>query len=150
MIRSRSLASIAVLAVLLVACGDTTSDTPSDEPPASVAASEAAEPSVAAEPSEAAEPSDEGSGGRQVTLTDFAFSEGELTIPVGSTVTFLNGGSAPHTATEGTDGVAADDPFFNEQLAPGDEAEVTFDEAGTYEVTCLFHPQMNMTIVVEG
>ena len=144
MIRSRSLAFIAVLAVLLVACGNTTSDSPSDEPPASVAAS------VAAEPSEAAEPSDEGSGGRQVTLTDFAFSEGELTIPVGSTVTFLNGGSAPHTATEGTDGVAADDASFNEQLAPGDEAEVTIDEAGTYEVTCLLHPQMNMTIVVEG
>jgi plastocyanin len=150
MIRSRSLAFIAAFAVLLVACGSTTSDAPSDEPPASVAASEAAEPSDAAEPSQAAEPSEEGSDGRQVTLTDFAFSEGELTIPVGTVVTFLNGGSAPHTATEGADGVAADDPFFNEQLAPGDEVEVTFDEAGTYEVTCLLHPQMNMTIVVEG
>ncbi len=86
----------------------------------------------------------------QVTLTDFAFSEGEITIATGDTVTFVNDGSAPHTATEGADGVAADDPFFNEQLAPGADVEVTFDEAGTYEVTCLLHPQMNMTIVVEG
>jgi plastocyanin len=28
--------------------------------------------------------------------------------------------------------------------------EITFDEAGTFDVTCLFHPQMNMTVVVEG
>ena len=144
MTRSRSVAFAAFLPLLLVACGGATSDAPSDEPAASVAASQAAEPS------EAAAPSEEAGDGRQVTLTDFAFSEGELTIDAGTTVTFLNGGSAPHTATEGVDGVAADDPFFNEQLAPGDEVEVTFDEAGTYEVTCLLHPQMNMTIVVEG
>jgi plastocyanin len=150
MTRSRSVAFAAFLPLLLVACGGATSDAPSDEPAASVAASQAAEPSEAVEPSEATEPSEEAGDGRQVTLTDFAFSEGELTIDLGTTVTFLNAGSAPHTATEGADGVAADDPFFNEQLAPGDEVEVTFDEAGTYEVTCLFHPQMNMTIVVEG
>jgi len=150
MTRSRSVASAAFLALLLAACGDATSDAPSDEPAASVPASIAAESSEAAEPSEDAGPSEESGDGRQVTLTDFAFSEGELTIAAGTTVTFRNSGSAPHTATEGVDGVAADDPFFNEQLAPGDEVEVTFDEAGTFEVTCLFHPQMNMTIVVEG
>lgn len=147
--RSRSLLAavvVLVLAMALVACGggSASSAAPSDEPAASVAASEAAEPPEAAEPSEGA------SDGRQITITDFAFSEGTLTIPVGTTVTFLNAGSAPHTATEGSDGTAADDPFFNEQVGPGDEVEVVFDEAGTFDVTCLFHPQMNMTIEVEG
>ena len=148
--RSRSpLAAVLLaltLAMALVACSNdgAASGAPSDDPPASVAASEAAEPSDAAEPSEAA------GDGRQVTITDFAFSEGTLTIPTGTTVTFLNAGQAPHTATEGADGVAADDPLFNEQVGPGDEVDVVFDEAGTYEVTCLLHPQMNMTIIVEG
>jgi plastocyanin len=144
--RSRTLILPALLALTLSACGggDAASDTPSEEPVASVAASEAAEPS------EAAAPSEDASGGRNVTLTDFAFSEGELTIAAGTTVTFRNSGSAPHTVTEGTDGVEADGSSFNEQLAPGDEAEITFDEAGTFDVTCLLHPQMNMTVVVEG
>ena len=153
--RSRSLLAavvVLVLAMALVACGggSASSAALSDEPAASVAGSEAAEPSEAAGPSDAAEPSEEASDGRQITITDFAFSEGTLTIPVGTTVTFLNAGSAPHTATEGSDGTAADDPFFNEQVGPGDEVEVVFDEAGTFDVTCLFHPQMNMTIEVEG
>ena len=89
-------------------------------------------------------------GGRNVTLTDNAFSEGELTIAVGDTVTFRNAGSNPHTVTEGSNGAEAEGSSFNEQVAPGDEVEITFDEAGTFDVTCLFHGNMNMTVVVEG
>ena len=126
------------------------SDAPSEEPVASIAASEAPAPSEAAAPSEDVEPSEDASAGRNVTLTDFAFSEGELTIAAGTVVTFRNAGSAPHTVTQGTDGVEADDSTFNEQVGPGDEVEITFDEAGTFEVTCLLHPQMNMTVTVEG
>jgi plastocyanin len=147
--RSRTLIVPALLALTLTACGDEgSSATSSEDALPSTAASEAAEPSEAAA-SEAAEPSED-AGGRNITLTDFAFSEGELTVAVGDTVTFRNSGSAPHTVTEGTDGVEADGSSFNEQVSPGDEVEITFDEAGTFDVTCLFHPQMNMTVVVEG
>jgi len=147
--RSRTLIVPALLALTLTACGDEgSSAAPSEDALPSTAASEAAEPSEAAA-SEAAEPSED-AGGRNITLTDFAFSEGELTVAVGDTVTFRNSGSAPHTVTEGTDGVEADGSSFNEQVSPGDEVEITFDEAGTFDVTCLFHPQMNMTVVVEG
>ena len=147
--RSRTLTLPALLALTLAACGDGGASTaPSEDALPSAAASEAA-PSEAAEPSEAAASEDAG-GGRNVTLTDFAFSEGELTIATGTVVTFRNAGSAPHTVTEGTDGQEADDAAFDEQLGPGDEVEITFDEAGAFEVTCLFHPQMNMTVVVEG
>jgi plastocyanin len=38
----------------------------------------------------------------------------------------------------------------NERLDAGAEIEVSFDEAGTYQITCLLHPTMNMTVVVEG
>lgn len=147
MSRSRTLVLPALLALTLAACAsdDGSSTAPSaDALPSNAAASEAAVPS------EAAAPSEEPAGGRNVTITDFAFSEGELTIAVGDTVTFRNAGSAPHTVTEGTDGAEAEDSSFNEQVGPGDEVEVTFDEAGTFDVTCLFHGTMNMTVVVEG
>jgi plastocyanin len=151
MTRSRTLILPALLALTLAACGDGgTSSAPSEAAlPSVAAASEAVAPSEAAA-SEAAAPSDDAGSGRNVTLTDFAFSEGELTVAAGTVVTFRNAGSAPHTVTEGTDGVEAADSTFNEQVAPGDEVEITFDEAGTFEVTCLLHPQMNMTVVVEG
>ncbi len=150
MTRSRMVILPALLALTMAACGDGgTSSEPSEAALPSTAASEAAAPSEAAA-SEAAAPSEDAGGGRNVTLTDNAFSEGELTIAVGDTVTFRNAGSNPHTVTEGTNGAEADGSSFNEQVAPGDEVEVTFDEAGTFDVTCLFHGNMNMTVVVEG
>lgn len=128
-------------ALLLAACtgGGTTATTSAS---ASASASEAASASV-----EASAPAAEG---ETVMLADFAFAPAELTIPVGTTVTFTNSDSAPHTATNGEDGTAADDALFDLQLAAdGGSDEFTFDEAGTYDVTCTIHPEMAMTITVE-
>ena len=146
--RSRTLILAAVLALPLAACGTgDASDAPSDEP----AASQAAAPSEAATPSEAAAPSeDAGATGPTVNLSNFAFSSEEVTVSVGQPVTFRNADTAEHTVTEGVDGAAADDPVVNERLDAGAEVEVSFDEAGTYQITCLLHPTMNMTVVVEG
>lgn len=91
-----------------------------------------------------------GAGGDQVELTGFAFSPSELTVAAGTTVTFVNNDSSPHTVTEGSDGTAADGARFDEDVAAGEEVTVTFDEAGTYQVTCKLHPDMNMTVTVEG
>ena len=148
--RSRPiLPTLAALVFLLAACGGGTpseaaSQAASEEPPASVAASEPAEPSVAAEPSEEAEEE------FTVTLVGFAFSTGQLTVPAGTEVTFENADAAAHTVTEGTDGRATADPLINAQLGPGATTSFTFDEPGEYAITCLFHPSMNMTVVVEG
>ena len=91
-----------------------------------------------------------GGGGTEVSLTGFAFSPAEITVAPGESVTFVNGDGAAHTVTEGTDGEAVSDPIVDEEIAGDGEAEITFDEPGTYEITCLFHPAMNMTVVVEG
>ena len=85
-------------------------------------------------------------GGETVSLAGFAFSPSELTIPAGTTVTFTD--TANHTVTEGTDGEAVADPIVDED--GGSDIEVTFDEPGTYNITCKIHPDMNMTITVEG
>jgi plastocyanin len=151
--RSRPiLSALAALALLLAACADgaSPSQAASEAPPASVAASEDAPPSEAAEPSVAAEPSEEAEDDFTVTLSGFAFSTGELVVPAGTEVTFENADSAAHTVTEGTDGRPASDPIINSQLGPDATTTFTFDEPGEYEITCLFHPNMNMTVVVEG
>ena len=93
---------------------------------------------------------DDGGGGdtgETVSLAGGAFSPATLTISVGTTVTFTD--TTGHTVTEGTDGTAVDDPIVDED-GGADPIEVTFDEAGTFNITCKIHPAMNMTITVEG
>ena len=104
--------------------------------------------------SAATESSDAGGGGgdgasdtgETVSMAGQAFSPSSLTIPAGTTVTFTD--TSGHTVTEGTDGTAVDDPIVDEQ--GGSDIPVTFDEVGTYNITCKIHPFMNMTITVEG
>ena len=105
--------------------------------------------SSATESSDAGGGGDDGGGdaGETVSLAGGAFSPSTLTIPVGTTVTFTD--TTGHTVTEGTDGTAVDDPIVDED-GGADPIEVTFDEAGTYNLTCKIHPSMNMTITVEG
>ena len=89
---------------------------------------------------------DGGDAGETVSLSGGTFSPSALTISAGTTVTFT--GTAGHTVTEGSDGVAVDDPIVDQ--AGGADVDVTFDEPGTYQITCKIHPTMNMTITVEG
>ena len=87
-----------------------------------------------------------GATGETVSLAGSRFSPAELTIPAGTTVTFTD--TASHTVTEGQDGEPVEDPIVDE--SGGEDIEVTFDEPGTYNITCTIHPTMNMTITVEG
>jgi plastocyanin len=139
--RSRLILPIAALSLVLAACGGD-AGSPSEAAsvaPASAMASEAVPPA-----------SDGGGESAEVTLEGFAFDTEELAIAAGTEVSFVNADSAPHTVTEGADGVAVDSPIIDEELDPDQATSFTFDEPGTYEITCLLHPDMNMTIVVEG
>ena len=77
-----------------------------------------------------------------------AFAPTSLTIPVGTTVTFTNS-ARPHRHRGQRRASAVDDPIVDES-GGADADRVTFDEAGTYNITCTIHPAMNMTITVEG
>ena len=138
---------MAGLALTLAACGGTAPSSTASEPADSPSSEPSVAESVAA--SEAAEPSEAAGEEATVRLSQFAFDTEELTIAAGTEVSFVNADSAAHTVTEGTDGVAADDPIIDEELGQNAATSFTFDEPGTYEITCLFHPSMNMTIVVE-
>lgn len=148
MIRIRFLPALAAVALVLAACGDASvsSESPTGEtsPTADATADPTEEPTAAASESSAAAPD-----GETVRLDGFAFDTDELTIAAGTEVRFVNADGATHTVTEGSDGVAADDPIIDEELQQNGVATFVFDEPGTYQITCLFHPSMNMTVLVE-
>ena len=86
--------------------------------------------------------------GGAVSLVDFEFCQQEIMIEVGEAVTWSNFGSARHTATD--DSGNPDRLFVSEPILPGEEFVWSFDEPGTYDYICTFHPDLMMgTITVQ-
>jgi plastocyanin len=84
-------------------------------------------------------------GGTQaVKIADFAFSPANLTVAKGTTVDFTNDDETSHTATAKGSGA-----FDTGTIKPGQSAEVTLDQTGTFAYYCAFHPFMKGTITVE-
>ena len=79
-----------------------------------------------------------------VTIANFAFSPGTITVQAGSTVTWVNNDSVAHTAT-GDNG-----EFDTGSIAPGGSATITFDTAGTFAYHCSIHPNMTASITVQA
>ena len=77
-----------------------------------------------------------------IDIRDLAFIPAQTEVAVGTTVTWTNSDTVPHTAT------ATDRSFDSSILDPGQSFSYTFEEAGTFDYTCLVHPQMEGTIVV--
>jgi len=145
----RTLVALASAALILAACAQPTTTPP--EPAATPSPSAEATPSATAEASSATTPTESAAAStEEVTVEGSQFVPGELTIAAGTVVTFVNLDSFAHTVTEGSGGQAADDPAADEMLEAEASVDVTFDEPGTYAITCRFHPTMQMTIVVEG
>lgn len=80
--------------------------------------------------------------GTAITLMDSRFEAGQVTVPVGTTVTVTNGGEVPHTWT------SLDGGFDSGNLEPGQSYSFTFHEAGTYGFLCSYHSGMEGTITV--
>ena len=80
--------------------------------------------------------------GSAVRIFNLAYEPATLEVAVGTTVTWTNDDSLPHTAT------SADGDFDTNTIAAGTTAEITFDTAGTFDYVCAFHPGMAGTIVV--
>lgn len=76
-----------------------------------------------------------GGGAEEVTIDmlDFTYSELSLTIPAGTTVTWVNTGAVQHSAT------ASDGTFDTGLLDPNGEASFTFDAVGAFLYYCTLH-----------
>jgi plastocyanin len=85
----------------------------------------------------------ETAGAAAVEIKDFAFHPPSLEITAGTTVTWTNSDTAPHTATQDGGG------FQSGRLDNGSTYSFTFDTPGTYEYHCEFHANMHGTIVVK-
>ncbi|MGH2535542.1 MAG: plastocyanin/azurin family copper-binding protein, partial [Thermomicrobiales bacterium] len=77
-----------------------------------------------------------------VNILDFAFDPGSLEVTVGTTVTWTNNDSAPHTVT------AEDGRFDSGVIDPGGTFSFTFDEEGSFPYLCTIHPRMTAAIEV--
>jgi hypothetical protein len=78
-----------------------------------------------------------------VDISNHAFNPAQFNVAPGTTVTFVNNDTEPHTAT-------ADNGLFDTgELEPGDSSWVSFEGAGTVTYHCELHPDMKGSIVVE-
>jgi plastocyanin len=80
-----------------------------------------------------------------VSIDNFTFTPGSLTVKAGTTVTWTNRDDIPH-------GIASSDNAFKKSKAldTDDAYSFTFTTPGTYQYFCYIHPHMVGTIVVEA
>ena len=79
----------------------------------------------------------------EVKIDNFSFGPGELTVPVGSTVTWTNRDDIPHTVVS-TDGV-----FKSKVMDTDEKFSFTFTKPGTFPYFCSIHPKMTGKVVVQ-
>jgi plastocyanin len=78
----------------------------------------------------------------QVGIKEFMFGPKELTVPVGTKVTWVNDDQIPHTVAE------THKVFRSGALDTHDSFSWVFNTPGEYEYFCVLHPQMIGKIVV--
>ena len=82
----------------------------------------------------------------EVVISNYTFAPKTLTIPVGTTVTWVNHDMARHTVTHDS----FDGDAFNSGLLSNQAVFThTFETAGTYGYVCQPHAGMQGTIVVK-
>jgi len=79
----------------------------------------------------------------KVTIDNFTFTPGELTVSVGTTVIWENDDDIPHTVVE-KNGL-----FRSKALDTNDSFSFTFTSAGTHDYFCGLHPHMVGKIIVK-
>jgi plastocyanin len=80
-------------------------------------------------------------------MANTTFQPQQITVRVGTTITWTNQDSVAHTVTAGS----RDTPtglFDPGEIAAGGPFSFTFTEPGTYEYHCALHPGMDGTVIV--
>ena len=82
-----------------------------------------------------------------VSIKAFKFTPDALTVPIGSTVTWVNDEDSLHTVTAGTPDERTG-LFDSGEIDTGESLEFTFDEPGTYAYFCDRHEFMTGAVEV--
>ena len=141
---SRVLALVVVAAFAAIACGGgaATTSAPTSAPTYGEDLSTPASDAPSQEP--AATPAGNPGGAvASVAIVDNGFSPADLTIAVGTTVTWTNTGQRRHTVTSIDGGFTS-----SGTLTSGGRYAQTFGTAGTFAYICSIHTSMKGTITV--
>ena len=79
----------------------------------------------------------------EITIDNFTFTPKELTVPVGTTVKWLNHDDIPHTIVE------KKTTFRSKALDTDDSYSFMFTSAGTFDYFCGLHPHMVGQVIVK-
>ena len=81
----------------------------------------------------------------EVKIDNFSFGPVTLTVPVGTTVTWINRDDIPHAV------VSTDDSktFISKVLDTDEKFSFTFSKAGSYPYFCSIHPKMTGKVIVQ-
>ena len=93
----------------------------------------------------AANPQKSAPAAAEVKIDNFSFGPVALTVPAGTTVTWINRDDMPHTV------VSMDDSktFKSKVLDTDEKFSFTFSKAGTYPYFCSIHPKMTGKVIVQ-
>ncbi|MFA4850426.1 MAG: cupredoxin family copper-binding protein [Methanoregula sp.] len=85
-------------------------------------------------------------GENTIAIKNFAFVPTPLTVKSGTTVTWTNQDSAPHTIVSDTGSPVS---IVSDSLSTGASFTFTFTQPGTYTYHCSIHPSMKGTVIVQ-
>lgn len=80
----------------------------------------------------------------EVQVVDYGFAPAQMTVKLGTTVTFTNGGNDGHDVT----GTGPGGDWRSGPLAPSERYSRQFNLVGTYRYVCTIHPEMRGSISV--
>jgi plastocyanin/sugar lactone lactonase YvrE len=126
-------------------CPDTAAAMPTVSAPLPTPTATPASAPITATPVAAASVVETAAPGRAVAIAirNFAFDPSSVTIPAGTTVAWTNDDQIAHTATSSTD------VFNSGNLNLNQRYSYTFEQAGTFDYICIYHPYMKGTVIVE-
>ena len=79
----------------------------------------------------------------EVKVDNFTFGPAELTVKVGTTITWTNRDDIPHTV------VSTDKVFKSKVMDTDEKFSFTFSTPGTFPYFCSIHPKMTGKVVVQ-
>ncbi len=86
-------------------------------------------------------------GSGAITIKNFAFDPGTLTIRTGTTVTWTNQDGAQHQIASDS---GSSVPFKSSPLSTGASYQFTFTTPGIFTYHCAIHPSMQATVIVQA
>jgi plastocyanin len=79
----------------------------------------------------------------EVKIDNFSFGPAAITVPVGTSVTWVNRDDIPHTV------VSTEKVFKSKVLDTDEKFSYTFTKPGEYPYFCSIHPKMTGKVVVQ-